>query len=140
MDIKSTRREGAVWLELVGDLEEATIGDLERHFRYHQQAGEAHFVASLEHVGQVDASGLRVLLGLARSLPRMGGSLVLYGVNERVRRGLQIAGLGRVFDEATDAGQAEALSLEHQGRLRSRADQHDLAEKVELAIRLLDGG
>jgi len=65
-------------------------------------------VLDLTSVARVDSSGLGTLVGNSKSLTSIGGVLCLVGVNEGIRRMLEITNLAKYFrihegvDEALD--------------------------------------
>jgi hypothetical protein len=82
---------------------------------------------------------LRVLLGLARTLPRTGGSLVLCELERKVVEALQVSGLDGAFEIAPDRAAALGRSKELL-RTGSRAlptSAAEAQEKIAYAIELL---
>lgn len=73
--------------------------------------GSRRIVLDLSSVGAIDSSGLGTLVGNAKSMSSAGGSIVLAGVSQRVKRVLEITNLDRYFviqdEPAGDAGERE---------------------------------
>jgi anti-anti-sigma factor len=126
-------------LRLEGDLDADGSAELDERCGYEQQEGGLHFVIDLGGVAKVGGSGLRVLLGLARTLAPMGGSLVLHGLDRGVEEALQVSGLRGVFELAPDRAAALQRSQQIQaGRGAARDEaQREAQEKIDLAIALL---
>lgn len=74
--------------------------------------GARNVVLDLTSVSSIDTSGIGTLVGNAKSLASIGGSISLVGVNDRVRRLLEKVHLDRYFvihDDLAAAFSAEAL-------------------------------
>jgi stage II sporulation protein AA (anti-sigma F factor antagonist) len=54
-------------------------------------------VLSLENVEVLDSSGLALIISLKKKVETEGGSLVLCGMNEMIRRLFELTGLSRAF-------------------------------------------
>ena len=111
MKLRVDKQDTALVLELEGELDVDGSAKLEERCLYEQQEGARHFVVSLGAVTRITGPGLRVLLGLARGLPRSGGSLVLCELDQRVEEALRVSGpRRRVRDRARSGDGARALS------------------------------
>ena len=142
MKIRARRNDDTLELDLEGELDAQTSAELEDRCRHEQQEGALHYLLDLGGLSRVSGSGLRVLLGLARSLPRSGGSLVLCGLERKVDEALEVSGLRASFEIASDRRSALQRSRELRaiviaGHPRPLA-QAEADEKVDYAIRLLD--
>ena len=146
MKLRTERDGDIVVLDLQGELDAEGSTELEERCLYEQQEGARHLVIGLGGVGRITGPGLRVLLGLARSLPRAGGSLVLYALESAVEEALQVSGLAAAFETALDRASGLARSKQLQamgGRPRavsgaaSEAKRAATEEKIDLAIELL---
>jgi anti-anti-sigma factor len=79
-------------------------------------AGAKYIVVDLTPVVRIDSSGLGTLVGNAKSIASTGGAISLVGINETIRRTLEITNLAKYFrihdgiDEALDELEACALS------------------------------
>lgn len=142
MKIRARQNDDTLELTLDGELDAQTSADLAERCRHHQQEGALHFLLDLSGLSRVSGSGLRVLLGLTRALPRAGGSLVIFGLDRKVDDALEVSGLRGSFEITADRTAAMERSREIQGPSspgRSRAaDPAQAEEKIDYAIRLLD--
>ena len=139
MKIQTERHDPTRLLALEGELDPEGSAELEERCLYEQQEGGLHFVIDLGGITRITGPGLRVLLGLARTLPRAGGSLVLCTVEARIREALLVSGLEGSFELAPDRPSALARSLELQStrsRLRP-VSREEAKEKIDFAIELL---
>ena len=69
--------------------------------------GERRIVVDFSKIDFTSSAGLRVLLMLGKRLSPVGGTLVLCGLNEGVRKVLEVSGLSSAFP--TVATRAEAI-------------------------------
>ncbi len=99
-------------LVLAGRLDTETSADLELAVQDLLQAGSRRFVIDLAGVGYVSSAGLRVLLGLAKSVDG-SGSLRLAALNAGVRQVFDVAGFTPLF--RIHADRADALARETAG-------------------------
>jgi anti-sigma B factor antagonist len=140
MKLRVDKRDpAAVVLELEGDLDGEGSAALEERCLYEQQEGARHFVISLGAVTQMTGHGLRVLLGLARGLPRSGGSLVLCELDSRVDEALRVSGLHDAFVTAPDRAAALGRSrdLQSSGSREQPTSRSEAQERIDFAIALL---
>jgi anti-anti-sigma factor len=138
MKLRVDKQDAALVLELEGELDVDGSAELEERCLYEQQEGARHFIVSLGAVTQITGPGLRVLLGLARSLPRSGGSLVLCELEQRVEEALRVSGLDGAFVTAASRAAALERSLEIQSTPRQEQPASTEAqERIGLAIALL---
>ncbi len=142
MKIRARKNDDYLELELEGELDAQTGAELEEHCRRHQQEGALHFLLDVGGLSRVSGSGLRVLLGLSRGLPRSGGSLVIFGLDRRIEDVLEVSGLRASFEIASDRTAALERSREIQGPASAegspRGGRAEAGEKIDYAIRLLD--
>jgi anti-anti-sigma factor len=139
MKLRTEKHGRALVLDLEGELDTEGSAELEERCLYEQQEGALHFVVGLSGLSRVTGTGLRVLLGLARSLPRSGGSLVLYGLAPGIQEALEVSGLGGVFEVTPDRASALARSkhLQSGSGRRRPASRAASEEKIAYAIELL---
>ena len=141
MNLKSQKQQSTLILELEGELDVEGAAALEERCLYEQQEGAHHFVIALGAVRRVTGPGLRILLGLARSLPRGGGSLVLCQLDRSVVEALAVSKLDGSFELATDLAAAIHRSQELQSRVGAPPLLPiEAEEKIDFAIELLGSG
>jgi anti-sigma B factor antagonist len=139
MKIRTDKQDPTLVLDLEGELDAEGSAALEERCLYEQQEGVVHFVISLGSVERVTGPGLRVLLGLARSLPRSGGSLVLCKLEPKVLQALRVSGLDDAFEIAPDLASALGRSkqLLETGSRSQPVTGAEAQEKIDYAIALL---
>ena len=138
MKLHAERHGHTLVLGLEGELDAEGSSDLEQRCLFEQQEGVQHFVIALGGLERITGPGLRVLVGLARSLPRAGGSLVLCELRRSVEEALQVSALDRVFELAPDRAAAVRRSQALQSGTRPAARAAG-EEKIAYAIELLGG-
>lgn len=139
MRFRTEKHDHALVLDLEGELDTDGAAELEERCLYEQQEGALHFVISLGGLSRITGPGLRVLLGLARSLPRTGGSLVLCDLDRKTEEALAVSGLHGAFDMAPDRASALGRSQQLQSARSQRPTmrQPEAEEKIDYAIELL---
>jgi anti-sigma B factor antagonist len=92
-------------VELAGEIDVHTVGELRTILLALADAGHLHIVADFSGVRFCDAAGLGALVGVNNRVADRGGSLRLTGVRPAQRRILQITRLDALFrhDGADDA-------------------------------------
>ena len=140
MKFRSEKIGQTLLLELDGELDTEGSVPFEERCLYEQQEGSLHFVIALGGVHRVSGPGLRVLVGLARSLPRSGGSLVLCELDRKIEEALQVSGLDGVFERRPDRAAAVSRSQELQakGGRPPAVGRSASEEKIAYALELLD--
>ena len=94
-------------IEVVGDIDIETAGDLRAHFLEHLVDPAARVVLDLSGVGFMDSSGLGALVS-GWQVVRDEGEIRIAGANPAVQRVLSITGMEDVF--ATFASVDEAVA------------------------------
>jgi anti-sigma B factor antagonist len=88
------RETGELWLLRVrGEIDVATSPKLEAVLDEAIAAQPARVIVELDSVTFLDSTGLRVLVEAQRRLQECGGTLVIDGMSEAVRRVLEVTGL-----------------------------------------------
>jgi anti-sigma B factor antagonist len=82
---------------VTGELDVATVGDLREVGLKALTAGGPDLVIDASGLDFTDSTGLGCLVALHKRAAEAGGSLVLRGVNDRLRRLLDMVSLTTVF-------------------------------------------
>jgi anti-anti-sigma factor len=99
------RESGALWLVRVrGEIDLASAPKLGAVLDQAIAAQPAQVMVELESVSFMDSTGLRVLVEAQRRLQQRGGTLVIDGMSETVRRVLEVAGLLAELAASDDEG------------------------------------
>jgi anti-anti-sigma factor len=138
MKVHAEKHGQTLVLALEGELDADASTELEQRCLYEQQEGTQHFAIALGGLERITGPGLRVLVGLARSLPRAGGSLVLCELQRPVEEALRVSALDRVFELAPDRAAAIRRSQALQSGTRP-VSREASEEKIGYAIDLLGG-
>jgi anti-sigma B factor antagonist len=99
------RESGALWLVRVrGEIDLASAPKLEAVLDEAIAAQPARVMVELESVSFLDSTGLRVLVEAQRRLQQGGGTFVIDGMSETVRRVLEVSGLLAELADSDDEG------------------------------------
>jgi anti-anti-sigma factor len=107
-EIAEARREGVFVLRLRGRFDARNAGTLAARLAAAIDGGERRIVVEGERLVYVDSAGLQALLVAAKRLRSLAGRIVLAGLQEPVRRIVDIAGLTSIF--ALYATESEAVA------------------------------
>lgn len=107
--VRKIRREnGAIVLELAGDIDLHRSVELRAGLLETIQEKPAVLVINMSEVGFMDSSGLATLIEAMQLSRRNGGQLRLVGLNHRVRSIFEISRLDKIFQIFEN--ESEALS------------------------------
>ena len=95
--IAEARRGGVLVLRLQGRLDARTAGTLAARLTAAIEAGERRIVVEGERLVYVDSAGLQTFLVAAKRLRPLAGRFGLAGLQEPVRRIVDMAGLGPIL-------------------------------------------
>ena len=99
LDIKMTVEPSGARVALSGELEFATVGDLEGALRrLAEEHPELPVTLDLQLLDFMDSSGVGALLSANQSVSGRGGSLVLIRGPQRVQRPLEVSGVDRILN------------------------------------------
>jgi len=90
--IRGEHAEGVIRLRLSGELDMATVPELERSIEAAEVAGHEVVVLDATHLSFIDSSGLRGILDAHRRMSERQRTLVLSGAGAQVRRVLELTG------------------------------------------------
>ena len=108
MAVAEARHGRVLVLRLQGRLDARTAGTLAAKLAAAIDAGERKIVVEGERLVYVDSAGLQTLLVTAKRLRPLAGRFVLAGLQESVRRIVDIAGLGSIL--RVYANESEAVT------------------------------
>ena len=112
MQIDDLSQNGAVVVVPRGRLDSTTSPAVEEHLLRTVNAGNRRIVIDFAGVDYISSAGLRVMLGLAKRMRELKGSLVLCGMNDAVHQVFGLAGFLPLFaiDESREAAVSRALA------------------------------
>lgn len=97
LTIGATRPDGVVVVEVSGEVDVYTAGELRDSIDGEITVGHVRLVLDLTHVSFIDSTGLGVLVGRLKLVRDRAGILHLVCRGERVLKIMQITGLDKVF-------------------------------------------
>ena len=96
-------------LTVDGELVAATVGEFRRLVEQCRKRDGRDFVIDLEHATAVDSAGLEALTALKRECDECLGLVKLCGLDDTLRKILEMTRLDRSFDVRADVKQALAV-------------------------------
>lgn len=108
MEVRSSKRDAAVVLEVSGILDTPAARELEREAQAALAGENRHIVVDLSGAELLTSACIRVLVTLNKRLAAAGGALWLCALNDHVTEVFTVAGIAVHFQTA--ATQAEALA------------------------------
>lgn len=105
MEVKTSNLDGVWVVEVHGEINLSTSGDLKKSF---EKLPMKKIVVDLCRVGYIDSSGLATLVEMLKKVKGQGGSLGLAGMSDKVRSLFEITKLDKLFQ--IYPGQSEAIS------------------------------
>ena len=91
-EIRGEHAGGVIRLHLSGELDMATVPELERSIEAAEAAGHEAVVLDATYLSFIDSSGLRGVLEAHRRMSERQRTLVLTGAGAQVRRVLELTG------------------------------------------------
>jgi anti-anti-sigma factor len=98
--------EGVIRLELTGEVDILSVGELKRRTTELDKSMPAHVVFDLSGLVFIDSSGINALVQSVRAIEAEGGTAVLAAPSEEARRVFDIIGLSQVVSVVQDVGAA----------------------------------
>jgi anti-anti-sigma factor len=103
LNLKTSERQGAVHVELAGELDIATAAQLDDEMQRLEAEGRQLVVLDLRPLEFMDSSGLRALLSADSRARELGRRLVIVRGDDRVQRVLRITRLDERLELVDDA-------------------------------------
>jgi anti-anti-sigma factor len=97
MEMLEARRNDILVLALKGRLGATSAPPVLNHLQKRIDEGERQFAVDAAELTYISSSGLRLLLQVAKQLKERSGQMVLCGLQEPVKRVLEIAGFTSLF-------------------------------------------
>lgn len=97
MNIAETRRDGNLIVAPTGRIDSQTSPQFERHLSTAIDRGDTRLVIDLCGLEYISSSGLSVFVSAAKKLKAAGGTMVLAGINSRIRLVFEMSGFLRLF-------------------------------------------
>ena len=106
IDIKCRDEGDVIVVDLAGQLDIYNSGDLELLIDAYITRGYLKFAMNLEKVTYLDSSTISVFIKCLQKLGKMGGKLVLVGLNGAPQEVFEMAKLHDVFTISTELAEA----------------------------------
>jgi anti-sigma B factor antagonist len=98
MELKTSETNGVSIVELIGNLDTASAGTVEKELMTLLDADASKLLLNFSAVPFIASSGLRVLLKVGQALKARGGALHICCINDTVREVFEISGFDRIFN------------------------------------------
>ena len=98
MEIRESKQDAVVVLGLTGRLDAESVGPLQNRLQELIGVGEIRFAIEIAGLNYMSSSGIRLFLETAKRLEPQGGRVVLFALQDPVRRVLEMAGLAALFN------------------------------------------
>ncbi len=106
MKITTANKGRTAVVEICGTIDVYTASSVGEAIQSLIVDGASNVILDLTSVPRVDSSGMGTLVGNAKSIASLGGVLCLIGLNEGIRRMLEITNLADYFRIYTGVGEA----------------------------------
>lgn len=107
MEIKQIKKNKTVILNVEGRIDSSTSGVLEKKILTILEEGEKNLIMDFTCMDYISSAGLRVLLMAAKRASKIGGEVVLCGLDINVKEVFDISGFTGIF--SIFSSQEEAL-------------------------------
>ena len=94
MDIKNSEKDGAMIVEVNGEINISSSPELKKSF---EKIQSNRVIINMAKVGYIDSSGLATLVELLKRLKMKGGSLSLTNMSDKVKSLFEITKLDKLF-------------------------------------------
>ncbi|HEX9745634.1 MAG TPA: STAS domain-containing protein [bacterium] len=106
MEIKYREEGNVLVIDVVGDLDARSAGDLKLALTEKIENGKVWVLMNLSEVPYMDSAGLGVLVSGLKNTNRQNGDLRLWGLQPDVRNIFELTRLNKVFQIFEDENQA----------------------------------
>jgi len=97
MKITVAQKSGAALVQISGSVDSLTCDEAQTFLDGQIESGQMYLVVDLSQVDYLSSAGLRVLLSALKSARQRGGNLYLAGLQDNVRKVLDLAGFTSIF-------------------------------------------
>jgi len=108
MQVSVEDRGDVTVVRIAGSMDGTTASDLMARFNTELARGRVRLVGSLAEVGYTSSAGLRVLLAVLKDTRSRGGDFRLAGIQDTVRRVLELSGFHTILKIYPDVDTAVA--------------------------------
>ncbi|MCE7794151.1 STAS domain-containing protein [Salipaludibacillus sp. CUR1] len=108
LEINVTETDNRNVAYLSGEVDVYTASKLKETLTPLAEQGDKNLIVDLSGVDYIDSTGLGIFIGALKTTEKNGNTLMLTGLNERVRRLFEITGLNEVIDIEVDNKREEA--------------------------------
>jgi anti-anti-sigma factor len=97
MEITASQVSGVTLIRIAGSMDSLTSDEAQAFFDEQVAGNPIRLAADLSRVDYLSSAGLRVLLSALKGARQRGGDLYLAGLQENVRKVLELAGFTSIF-------------------------------------------
>jgi anti-anti-sigma factor len=97
MNITEARQGNKLVVTPTGRIDSQTSPVFDRHLTAVVERGDVHLVIDLTGLDYISSTGLSAFLSAAKKVRAAGGSMVLAGLNSRIRLVFEMSGFLRLF-------------------------------------------
>jgi len=97
MEIKETKKNEHVILEIIGRLDTTNYGTLEKKLMELIEGRNLKIIINCRSLDYISSSGLRVLLLALKMIKRENGKFILCSLRENIREIFEISGFTSIF-------------------------------------------
>jgi len=97
MKITVAQESGAALIQISGSVDSLTSDEAQTFFDEQIKNNQVRLVVDLSQVDYLSSAGLRVLLSALKSARQRGGDLYFAGLQDNVRKVLDLAGFTSIF-------------------------------------------
>ena len=97
MNITEARQGSKLVVTPTGRIDSQTSPVFDRHLAAVVERGDVHLVIDLTGLDYISSTGLSAFLSAAKKVRAAGGSMVLVGLNSRIRLVFEMSGFLRLF-------------------------------------------
>ncbi|SES36233.1 STAS domain-containing protein [Salipaludibacillus aurantiacus] len=108
LEINVTETDNQNVAYLSGEVDVYTASKLKETLTPLAEQSDKNLIVDLSGVDYIDSTGLGIFIGTLKTTEKTGNTLMLTGLNERVRRLFEITGLNEVIDIEVDNKREEA--------------------------------
>ncbi len=114
MPIQSEVREQVLIVRPIDSLNKACANEFEEFLQNEMDEGFRLVVFDFSQLAQVSSDGLLVILKLINELRKIGGEVIIAGLNSKVRVIFNVSGIFTLMEESEDVDSAIARLLTQQ--------------------------
>lgn len=114
MEISSTKEDGFYLIHIEGDLDASTCINLDNAISEASKKNENKLLIDCSDLNYLSSAGLGVFMSYLQEFEKSNIAMVLYGLNDKVRKVFEILGLHELIKMVNTKEEAKSLVNESQ--------------------------